>query len=72
MGSATRSHEGIAVTVTGVEYHQSVNDFGEASDGMEFAILDITTANDSDEVSPSRRSLRSWEKTGLVFRSASA
>lgn len=41
--------EGLEVTVNSVEYQSSIGSFTEASQGNEFAIVDITTTNNTDE-----------------------
>lgn len=65
----TVTHEGSSVTLNGVEFRRSVNDFAEAGEGMEFAIVDVTTANESDEVTTFSSLLQMEVKdgTGLPY-----
>lgn len=41
------SHEGVTVAVNGVEYAEELGDFTKAGEGKEFAIVDITTKNET-------------------------
>jgi hypothetical protein len=41
------SHGGVGVTVNGVEYADKLGDFAKAEEGHQFAIVDITTKNDT-------------------------
>ncbi|WP_415379978.1 DUF4352 domain-containing protein [Halosimplex sp. TS25] len=43
------SYEDVSVAVNGVEYQQSIGSFAEADDGNEFAIVDISTTNNTGE-----------------------
>lgn len=45
----TVSHGDVGVTVNGVEFATELDSFTKASDGKEFAVVDITTKNDTDE-----------------------
>ncbi|WP_338756335.1 DUF4352 domain-containing protein [Halobacterium salinarum] len=40
---------GLEVTVNSIEYRTAIGSFSEAADGYEYAIVDITTANSTDQ-----------------------
>lgn len=43
------SYEDVEVAVNGIEFETSLDQFTEADEGTEFAIVDITTTNNTDE-----------------------
>jgi len=43
------THDGISVTVNSVEFRESLGRFAQADEGNEFAVVNITTTNDTDE-----------------------
>lgn len=43
------SYDDIAVSVNGIEFESSLGSFAQAEEGNEFAIVDITTTNDTNE-----------------------
>ena len=43
------SYENVTVSANSIEFAESLGDFAEAEDGMEYAIIDITTENGTQE-----------------------
>lgn len=59
--------EGLEVTVNSVEYQSSVGSFAQADQGNEFAIVDITTTNNTDEEISVSSLLQMESKDGRGF-----
>lgn len=60
-------YEGLQVTVNSVSYETSLGQFTEAEDGNEFAIVDISTANNTDEEISVSSLLQMKSKDGRGF-----
>jgi hypothetical protein len=58
------SNGGVGVTVNGVEFTEKVGDFSEAEEGKEFAIVDITTKNETGSSQTISTALQMLAKDG--------
>lgn len=58
------SYGDVTVAVNGVEYAKSLGDFSEAGEGNEFAIVDITTTNETGEAQHVSTALQMLAKDG--------
>jgi len=58
------SNGGVGVTVNGVEFTENVGDFSEAEEGKEFAIVDITTKNETGSSQTISTALQMLAKDG--------
>jgi hypothetical protein len=63
----TAEFDGLQVTLNSIEYETSLGEYTEASEGFEYAIIDISTTNGTDEELSVSTLLQMEAKDGLGF-----